>query len=384
MDRRSFLLRTGQTALLTTLGLGTSLVSCRTSESEAALRDLEKLIPNIMKNSNIPGLSGAIIKDGKLIWNKAFGVKNTTSKEPVDIETTFEAASVSKTVFAYATMKLNEKGTLKLDEPLTTYLPNLLPEGDPRVDKITARLVLSHQTGFPNWRSADEPLKLYFDPGTDFMYSGEGYYYLQSAITQLTGKTNPDVCGSYEADVKVCATDFGDYMVNNILVPHEMTSSGYVWNEALGKNEAEPHDVDGRPLKKSHPTPTDMARYASSGGLTTTAKDYAKFVIGLFTPKENDPYRLNQKSLDEMFHPQVKLKAGQKIDGASSWALGWAVDERPAGNIVLHSGGQQGYRSLVMVSPAKKSAFVMFTNSDKGGYVLYNEELRGKLNSLLF
>jgi CubicO group peptidase (beta-lactamase class C family) len=184
--------------------------------------------------------------------------------------------------------------------------------------------------------------------------------------------------------VNVCATDFGDYMVNHIITPHDMTSSGYVWNETLGKNEAQPHDVDGRPLKKSHPSPTDMARYASSGGLTTTAKDYSKFVTGLFTQNENDPYRLNKKSLDEMFRPHVKLKEDNKIDGASSWALGWAVEERPAGNIVLHSGGQSGYRSLVMVSPGKKSAFVMFTNSDKGGYVLYNEELRGKLNSLLF
>jgi CubicO group peptidase (beta-lactamase class C family) len=107
-------------------------------------------------------------------------------------------------------------------------------------------------------------------------------------------------------------------------------------------------------------------------------------VIGLFTPKENDPYRLNKKSLDEMFRPHVNLKQDQKIDGASSWALGWAVEERPTGNIVLHSGGVPGYRSLAMVSPEKKSAFVMFTNSDKGGYILYHEELRDKLNSLLF
>jgi hypothetical protein len=272
MNRRSFLLRTGQTALITTIGLTPSLLGCRTSDNELALGEIEKLIPSLMKEFNIPGFSGAIIIDGKLIWNKAFGVKSSASKDPVDIDTTFEAASVSKTVFAYATMKLNEKATLKLDEPLSTYLPKTFAESDPRIEKITARLVLSHQSGFPNWRNSEEPLKLYFDPGTDFKYSGEGYYFLQSAITQLTGKTNPAECGPYEAGVNVCATDFGDYMVNNILIPHDMRSSGYVWNESLGKNETLPHDLDGTPLKKNHPSPTDMARYASAGGLITNAK----------------------------------------------------------------------------------------------------------------
>jgi hypothetical protein len=83
-----------------------------------------------------------------------------------------------------------------------------------------------------------------------------------------------------------------------------------------------------------------------------------------------------------MFRPQVKLREDQKIDGASSWALGWAVQERKSGNIVLHSGGQSGFRSLTMVSIERKSGFVMLTNSDIGGYLLYNEELRSVLDRL--
>ena len=83
-----------------------------------------------------------------------------------------------------------------------------------------------------------------------------------------------------------------------------------------------------------------------------------------------------------MFHPQVKLREDQKIDGASSWALGWAVQERESGNIVLHSGGQSGFRSLTMVSIKRKSGFVMLTNGDSGGYLLYNQELGNVLNRL--
>ena len=81
-----------------------------------------------------------------------------------------------------------------------------------------------------------------------------------------------------------------------------------------------------------------------------------------------------------MFRPQVALREDQKIDGANSWALGWAV--RGKENIVLHSGGQPGFRSLMMVSIRRKSGFVILTNSDSGGYLLNNQDLGSILNRL--
>src|SRR5688572_10199365 len=122
MHRRSFLLRTGQAALITTLGIKADLVTAFQNDDAVLLADVEKLIPRIMMESNIPGLSAAIIRNSKVIWNKAFGVKDNRSKEPVDVDTVFEAASISKTAFAYAVMQLCEKGNLKLDESLTRYL----------------------------------------------------------------------------------------------------------------------------------------------------------------------------------------------------------------------------------------------------------------------
>ena len=382
MDRRYFLVRAGQAALAGSLSIKPNALKANQDDHALLVADVEKLVPRLMTEFHVPGLSAAIIRDGKLIWNKGFGVKSNASKESVDTETVFEAASVSKTVFAYAVMKLCEKGVLALDEPLTRYLPKPFLEGDHRLNLITARHVLSHQSGFQNWRSPEAPLKINFDPGTDFMYSGEGYYYLQSVVTELTGTVDPNACGSYEADLKVCATDIGDYMVKNVLLPHGMTSSAYLPDDALEKNEAIPHNLAGEPQPKGHPNAIDLARYGSAGGLSTTAKDYSNFIIGLFTPKENDPYRLNKKSLQEMFRPQVKLREDQKIDGASAWALGWAVQERKTGNIVLHSGGQSGFKSLAMVSVEKKSGFVMLTNGDSGGYLLYNQELGKVLNRL--
>src|SRR6266699_426718 len=114
---------------------------------------------------------------------RAFGVKDAASKVPVDDATMFEAASMSKPVFAYAVLKLCERGVLDLDTPLTHYTTSRLLAGDPRLDLITARHVLSHTTGFANWRSQSHPLSIAFTPGTQWSYSGEGYSYLQSVIS---------------------------------------------------------------------------------------------------------------------------------------------------------------------------------------------------------
>lgn len=367
MVRRDFLFLTSRSALISAIGL--TISSSRGSDKGA---DLDNLIPKLLKETGTPGLSLAIIRDGNMTWNKGFGVKNTTTGEPVDVNTTFEAASVSKTVFAYAIMKLCEKKVLNLDTPLTQYYPELFAHGDPRLLTITARQVLSHKTGLPDWRSGEHPMTFLFDPGTNFSYSGEGYYLLQTVVTHLMGKAYPEPCGTYENDLRVCATDIGDYMKTTILTPFEMTSSSYLWTEQLGKNAAAAHGVDGKMFSKKHQDATDLARYAAAGGLLTTAKDYSKFVISLFTSKDNHPFRLSTASISEMVRPQVKLPADQDIDECTSWGLGWGIQERPSGNLIVHSGGQSGFRSLTMVSLEKKSGFVALTNGDNGGKLVYH------------
>ena len=134
-----------------------------------------------MKKSNVPGVSIALIQHGKTIWVHGFGVKEAGTSQPVTGETVFEAASLSKPVFAYGVLKLVDQGKLRLDVPLTIYLPKPYIPGDQRLAKITARIVLSHRTGFPNWRDGDS-LPLYFTPGERFSYSGEGYIYLQRVV----------------------------------------------------------------------------------------------------------------------------------------------------------------------------------------------------------
>ncbi len=222
-------------------------------------RQLESLIPELMGQSAVPGVSIAIIKDATVAWHRGFGVRDARSRAPVDQHTVFEAASVSKTVFADAALRLCDRGTLSLDRPLTAYTPERVLEGDPRLNLITARQILSHTSGFPNFRTRAEPLRIHFTPGARFEYSGEGYWYLQSVVTHLVGAVDSGTCGSYEAGLRVCATDIDAYLKRSVLVPLRMSTSSYVWNDSLERYAAQPHDVAGQPLPLTRPPATDAA-----------------------------------------------------------------------------------------------------------------------------
>ena len=140
-----------------------------------------------MREHAIPGLSMVVIENGEVALHFELGVKNTETKESVDEETLFETASLSKPVFAYGVLKLVEKGKLDLDKPLVAYLPYPDIANDERGHSITARMVLAHTTGFPNWRPKNAPLKIHFQPGDRFSYSGEGFLFLQKVVEQVTG-----------------------------------------------------------------------------------------------------------------------------------------------------------------------------------------------------
>jgi len=133
--------------------------------SDSLVSQLQALVPELMQKANIPGCSLALIKQGRLHWRRGFGVKDAATQTPVDNDTLFEAASISKPVFAYVVMKLAERGIIELDMPLTRYSEKPFLAGDMRLDLITARRVLSHTTGFQDWRSSNEPLKIHFTPG---------------------------------------------------------------------------------------------------------------------------------------------------------------------------------------------------------------------------
>src|SRR5499426_3611769 len=166
------------------------LTQLRTKEKkEQLIAKLEQGVPQLMKDGDVPGLSIALLRDAELVWRHGFGVKNTKTNEPVADDTVFEAASLSKPVFAYAVLKLLDAGKFDLDKPLNQYLPGNYDVGeDQRLSQITARHVLSHTPGFPNWRPQGGALKIHFTPGERFSYSGEGFVYLSKVIERVTGE----------------------------------------------------------------------------------------------------------------------------------------------------------------------------------------------------
>ncbi|HEY2049936.1 MAG TPA: serine hydrolase domain-containing protein [Caulobacteraceae bacterium] len=182
---------------------------------------------------------------------EAYGYADAGARRAATNATVFEAASLGKPVFAYAVLKLADAGRLDIDAPLIGLAPALAEAGE-FGGTITARHVLSHTTGLPNWRSEARPFQCHFPPGKRFSYSGEGYVCLQSAIERLTSEPLDAVARRL------------------VFEPLGMSRSSY--DAALsGAAIAIPHDRDG-PLQKIARKPN------AASSLHTTAEDYARFL----------------------------------------------------------------------------------------------------------
>jgi Beta-lactamase class C and other penicillin binding proteins len=353
MQRREFLHRSGSALI------GVSLLPANASGHPVGysntlsllIADLESKIPALMAETKVPGLSIVLIRDATIAWRKGFGLKDASSNARVDTDTMFEAASMSKPVFAYAVMKLCERDVLNLDTPLVKYTGERLIKDDPRSDRITARQILSHTSGLQDWRSDTDPLSIHFEPGQQYLYSGEGYAYLQSVVALLTGKP------------------FETWMVESILTPFHMYSSSYVWNALAERQMARGHDEQGKPMPYRRSTPADVARYGSSGALLTTPSNYARFLIEVIHPAFVDALHLNSTSLAEMLRPQVKIREGS--DYSVWWGLGWRVVRTSnGGQVIGHGGENPGFQCISEASLVSRSGFVIMTNGQNGAKLI--------------
>jgi CubicO group peptidase (beta-lactamase class C family) len=359
--RRDFLARSGYAALggvLLSRTRGRAAQLTGDAAWRALLADLEAQIPPLMTELLVPGVSVALIRDGAIAWRRAFGTKDAATKQPADPDTIFEAASMSKPVFAYAVMKLCEKKVLDLDTPLVTYGAPPPLNDDPRVKLITARHVLSHTTGFQNWRSEKEPLRIHFAPGTQYRYSGEGYAWLQAVVAHVTRQpTEP-------------------FMKANLLDPFGMRSSGYVWNDTFTARAARPHDVKGQPEDNRRSTVSDVARYGAAGALQCTPSEYATFLIETLVPKPADAFRLTAASLAEMRRPHIKEPNEWGARG-----LGWQLVHTKDGDLVQHGGDNRGFHAFAVASIERRFGAVVMTNGENGA-TLMGKFLENTVNRL--
>lgn len=295
---------------------------------------------SLIKEKEVPGLSVALVENGRIAYTGAFGVKSRDTGEPVEGETTFAAASLSKPLFAYAVMQLVEEGKLNLDTPLYKYLEYPDAAHDGRYKQITGRMVLSHSSGFPNWR--DDKLNILFTPGERFQYSGEGFVYLMRVVEKLTQKP------------------LNDLMEEKVFGPLEMKNTSYVWKEEFEALYAAPHDDLGFPVGKYRPEEGNAAH-----SLQTTATDYAKFLLAMLQSRGLKP-----SSIKMMLSPVIgagrSFSGPHNEDAGVSWGLGWGLQETPKGRSFWHWGDNGTFRCFVTGYPDSGKALVYFTNSNLG------------------
>lgn len=330
------------------IGVSILLLGCSHAfpSGVGTMQKIDPEIEKIMKAYKIPGLTVILIENGDIVSHQMYGVKNIQTGQPLDDITVFESASLSKPIFAYGVLKLVETGQLSLDKPLTEYLVDSEVKNDPRLNKITARMVLNHTTGFSNLRSKGENLKIYFNPGEKFSYSGEGFMYLQKVVEHLTGMS------------------IDDYLKRTVFNPLGMSHSSYVWQQKYNTLKAIGYDDQGRPVK---PYKSEKAHAAFS--LHTTALDYAKFMIAMIKT-----IGLKPETFREMLSPQISVgvdgpfcikKCSNHLSPYISWGLGWGLQKLPEGIVFWHWGDNNGFKSYVEGSQ-KGSAILIFTNSNNG------------------
>lgn len=191
---------------------------------DSVIADLKGYIPYRMHEADIPGLAIALIRDNKIVWTDGFGVTSRLTNKPVSSKTVFEVASISKVVSVYTALRLVEQGKLSLDKPVKIYLKKTWLPPSKYADKITLRHLLSHSSGL-----GDDMLfmnkNIVFEPGSDFLYSGVGFLYVQEVIEQLTGNSLEKAARKYVFDplVMTSSSFFNETSVMNDI------ASGHVY-----------------------------------------------------------------------------------------------------------------------------------------------------------
>jgi CubicO group peptidase (beta-lactamase class C family) len=322
-----------------------------------AVNDFENSVKRNMQKAGVTGLSVAILNDNRVVYTRQFGWKDKDAGAKFDDTTVFAGASLSKTVFAYLVMVLAEEGILALDRPIQQYLAKPLPEyleyadlaGDDRYRTITARMLLSHTGGFPNLRSMskDGRLRIQFEPGSRFSYSGEGIGLLQKVVEIVTHK-----------DLETIARE-------KVFTPFGMSHTSYVWREAFAANVAAPHN------EFEWAADPDRPAIAHAGGsLTTTAHDYARFLAGILTAKGR-----RKESVERMLAPVIRINSRRMSDPDKpadsdandakrlSWGLGWGVFETPQGQAFFHTGHSSSAQNYAVVYRKRGVGVVLLSNS---------------------
>jgi CubicO group peptidase (beta-lactamase class C family) len=332
----------------------------RLDGSAISASEIDGTVLRLMHAAKVTGAGITFLNDGKIVYSKAYGFRDKEKQLPLTLDSVMSGASLTKVAFTYMIMQLVEEGALSLDKPVYQYLPKPLPEydeykdlaGDARYKKITARMSLDHTSGFPNWRwfEDDRRLKIHFEPGSRYAYSGEGLVLLQLVVESITKKPLEEL------------------MRERVFQPLGMTRTSMVWADAFESDYANGYDEEEESLG-----PQKRKHAGAAGSMLTTPADFAKFVQAVLEGKG-----LSKKTKDEMLSPQIEIHSKHQFPPFSpetteenkpirlSMGLGWGLYWTPYGKAFFKGGHDDGWRNYSVCFDDAKIGIVIMTNSSNG------------------
>jgi CubicO group peptidase (beta-lactamase class C family) len=327
------------------------------SSAEEFAAFLDYRAPKLMGLYGIPGASIALVRDGQIVYSAAYGEANQKSGQKMTVGMPMRVQSISKSVTAWAVLKLAEEGKLNLEDPVETYLKGWkLPASDYPPNGVTIKRLLCHTAGMPlgdvfALYSPDEAMPslkeslthsaiLFQIPGKGFSYSNVGYNLLELMIEEVTGR------------------DFAEYMKNEILYPLGMYHSDFEWSEETLSSVPLGYTLDG--------TPVPPYRYPerASGGLIATAEDIARFCIAGM-PDFSDQRVLARPSIEQLYFEQAD-SLGIYSAVFDAYGFGYYTEELSDGKVAVSHGGQgTGWMSHFHAVPETGDAIVILANSQR-------------------
>ncbi|WP_224366810.1 serine hydrolase domain-containing protein [Hyalangium versicolor] len=314
----------------------------------------------LMKETGLPGLALAIIDNGRVSDVKAYGLRDVEQGAPLRTDTVMYGASLTKAAFAYMVMQLVDEGRVDLDTPIERYLPKPLPEypkyaelaSDARWKRLTPRMLLSHTTGFPNFRflNPDGKLDFKFEPGTRYAYSGEGINLMQFVLENGLG-------------LKV-----GEEMQRRVFDRFDMKRTSMVWRDDFAANVSQGYDEKGK--LEPHDKRENVR---AAGSMDTTVEDYAKFLAGFMRGEG-----LSATARAEMLRPQIAISSAHQFPTlltetdarneaiALSAGLGVVLFNGRAGPAFFKGGHDEWTDNFALCLEREKRCVLLMANSVKG------------------
>jgi CubicO group peptidase (beta-lactamase class C family) len=331
----------------------------RLDGSAVTAAQIDATATQLIDKARVTGAGLALFRGGKIVYLKAYGMRDTERGLPLTPDSVMTAASLTKAAFATVVMRLVERGQLDLDTPIEEYLGKPVGEfdhyadlkGDARTKKLTLRILLDHTTGFANFRELedDHKLQFHYEPGTHYGYSAEGINMAQLVVEKVTGKS---------------ATVL---MQEELYTPLHMTRTSMVWEPRFESDFANGYDEYGRSLG-----PERRKSPRAAGSMQTTPRDYATFLSALMRGEV-----LKQATRDKMLSPQIRIHSAHQFPSLNtetttandpielSYATGWGTYKSPYGWAFFKEGHDEGWRNLAICFPNGTGLLVM-TNSSNG------------------